>query len=81
MRTNVPKPTPAATTQPQDRKRQITLALESIRVAAANTNPTGQLPELIPNVDFGYWAAPHGWASALLIECVLALGDSGSARG
>ena len=64
----------AATQRGNPRQRQISAARESIDVALANTNPTGQLPELIPNLDqFSYWAAPHGWASSLLIECVLAL--------
>jgi GH15 family glucan-1,4-alpha-glucosidase len=45
-------------------------ALLLMRTALANTNPTGQFPELIPNMHYGYWAAPHGWASALFIECV-----------
>jgi GH15 family glucan-1,4-alpha-glucosidase len=49
------------------------LAMEELRVALANTSPTGQLPELIPRIRFDYWAAPHAWASSLLIECVLAL--------
>jgi GH15 family glucan-1,4-alpha-glucosidase len=56
------------------RQDQIAAARESLKVAVANANPTGQLPELIPNLEgYAYWAAPHGWASALLIECVLAM--------
>ncbi len=55
------------------RVEQRGLAMDDIRVALANTNPTGQLPELIPKVHFDYWAAPHGWAGSLLIECVLRL--------
>ena len=57
----------------EPRGRQVEQARALIRVALANTNPAGQLPELIPKGVFDYWAAPHGWASALLIECVLAL--------
>jgi len=49
------------------------LAMKDIQIALANTNPTGQLPELIPKMEFDYWAAPHAWASSLLIEAVLAL--------
>lgn len=63
----------AAGQQGDARRRQVEAARASIATALANTNPTGQLPELIPNMDFAYWAAPHGWASSLLIECVLAL--------
>jgi GH15 family glucan-1,4-alpha-glucosidase len=64
----------AAAADGRARRDQITGARQAIGVALANTNPTGQLPELIPKLDqFGHWAAPHGWASALLIECVLAL--------
>ena len=68
----------AAAVQGEDRRRQVDAARASIATALANTNPTGQLPELIPNLDqFRYWAAPHGWASSLLIECVLALQELG----
>ncbi len=44
-----------------------------MRTALAHTTPTGQLPELIPWNGYPYWAAPHGWASALLIGCVTLL--------
>ncbi|GMV98163.1 MAG: hypothetical protein HRF43_02800 [Phycisphaerae bacterium] len=57
----------------QERSRQRALAMENLQIALANTSPTGQLPELIPKILFEYWAAPHGWACALLIEAVLAL--------
>lgn len=45
-------------------------ALGYIRTALANANPTGQLPELIPWNGYEYWAAPHGWATAVLIDCI-----------
>ncbi len=64
-----------------DRQHLVDQARALIGVALANTNPTGQLPELIPKMDFGYWAAPHGWASALLIECVLALAELSHSTG
>jgi GH15 family glucan-1,4-alpha-glucosidase len=67
----------AAVEQGEARQRQVDAARESIATALANTNPTGQLPELIPQMDFAYWAAPHGWASSLLIESVLALQSLG----
>jgi len=63
----------ATATSAQQRSEQLELALADIRVALANTSPTGQLPELIPKMHFDYWAAPHGWASSLLIEAVFAL--------
>ena len=57
----------------EQRAEQLQLALADIRIALANTNPTGQLPELIPKMHFDYWAAPHGWACSLLIEAAIAL--------
>lgn len=56
-----------------ERIEQRRLAMEDIGIALANTSPTGQLPELIPKIMFDYWAAPHAWASSLLIEAVMAL--------
>ena len=58
---------------PSERDELIESALDDLRIALANTSPTGQLPELIPKMDYDYWAAPHGWACALLIEVVAAL--------
>jgi GH15 family glucan-1,4-alpha-glucosidase len=58
-----------------ERIEQRRLALEDIRIALANTSPTGQIPEIVPKIMFEYWAAPHAWASSLLIESVLALRD------
>lgn len=60
-------------TDQQERSRQRALAMEDLQIALANTNPTGQLPELIPKILFEYWAAPHAWACSLLIEAVLTL--------
>jgi GH15 family glucan-1,4-alpha-glucosidase len=57
----------------EEKRQQIGLAMEHLRVALANSNPTGQLPELIPKIMFDYWAAPHAWASSLLIESVILL--------
>jgi glucoamylase len=54
-----------------ERVSRVNQAKALLHTVLANTNPVGQLPELIPNTDgFAYWAAPHGWASALLIQCV-----------
>lgn len=60
-------------TDTTERQQQRDAALDDVRIALANASPTGQLPELIPKMDFDYWAAPHAWASSLLIEAVLAL--------
>lgn len=59
-------------TEDAERTRLQKEALENIRIALANTSPTGQLPELIPKMSFDYWAAPHAWACSLLIEAALA---------
>jgi oligosaccharide amylase len=49
-------------------------AVDYINFALAHATPTGLLPELIGlSPDTPYWAAPHAWASGLLIKCVLAL--------
>ena len=62
----------AAATRGEERARHLELADERVEAALAYTNPVGQLPELIPrNIAQDYWAAPHGWASSLLIQCVL----------
>ncbi|HUU84244.1 MAG TPA: glycoside hydrolase family 15 protein [Phycisphaerae bacterium] len=68
----------AAVLEGDSRAWQIDTARGLVATALANTNPTGQLPELIPRVDAAYWAAPHGWASSLFIECMLALQSLGS---
>jgi GH15 family glucan-1,4-alpha-glucosidase len=57
----------------QQQHEQIESARRLIHTAVAFANPTGQLPELVPNGTFAFWAAPHGWASSLLIDCVLRL--------
>lgn len=56
-----------------EKRQQVNLAMEHLRVALANSSPTGQLPELIPKILFEYWAAPHAWACSLLIEAVKVL--------
>ena len=46
-------------------------ALADLDFCLAHANPTGLLPELIGLYpDAAYWAAPHAWASALLLDCV-----------
>jgi oligosaccharide amylase len=42
-----------------------------VQFCLAHATPTGLLPEIIV-LDPGtpYWAAPHAWASALLLDCV-----------
>ncbi len=49
-------------------------AIEYINFALDHATATGLLPELIgTEQDTPYWAAPHSWACALLVECMLAL--------
>jgi len=51
-------------------------AVEYINFVLDHTTPTGLLPELIGRQpETPYWAAPHSWASGLLVECVLALDE------
>lgn len=51
-------------------------AIDYINFCLAHTTPTGLLPELIGlHSAPPYWAAPHSWASGLLVECVLALAE------
>ena len=46
-------------------------ALADLDFCLAHATPTGLLPELIGlQPDAPYWAAPHAWASALLLDCV-----------
>ncbi len=46
-------------------------ALTDLDFCLAHATPTGLLPELIGlHPDAPYWAAPHAWASALLLDCV-----------
>lgn len=48
-------------------------AAADLEFCLAHATPTGLLPEIIvlePGTP--YWAAPHAWASALLMECVRA---------
>ncbi|NLO74668.1 MAG: hypothetical protein GX100_11260 [candidate division WS1 bacterium] len=46
-------------------------ALADLDFCLSHATPTGLLPELI-GLEPGtpYWAAPHAWASALLVDCV-----------
>ena len=63
----------ATATETSERRTQRKLGMDELAIAIANANPTGQLPELIPKQWFAYWAAPHAWASSLLIEAVMVL--------
>ncbi len=47
-------------------------ALAYVRTCLHHATPAGCLPELMAAADFPYWAAPHAWASALLVKAVLA---------
>jgi oligosaccharide amylase len=47
----------------------------------AHATPTGLLPELIGIYpEYPYWAAPHSWASGLMVKCLLELGQTGVAQ-
>ncbi len=55
-------------------------ALADLDFCLAHATPTGLLPELIGlQPDAPYWAAPHAWASALLVDCVHELEGLGTA--
>lgn len=50
------------------------VAREYIRTALAYATPCGQLGELLlGDGNPWWWAAPHAWASALFVDCVLLL--------
>ncbi len=49
-----------------------TSARSFVRTSLAHATPAGCLPELMAAADFPWWAAPHAWASALLVKCALA---------
>ncbi|HCU35725.1 MAG TPA: hypothetical protein DGT21_09770 [Armatimonadetes bacterium] len=46
-------------------------ALTYINTALRHATQPGCLPELMAAAEFAWWAAPHSWASALLVKCVL----------
>ncbi|MFP3903135.1 MAG: glycoside hydrolase family 15 protein [Armatimonadota bacterium] len=46
-------------------------AAEYMQTALNHATPAGCLPELMAAPDVPYWAAPHAWASALMVRCVL----------
>jgi len=51
-------------------------ALGYIDFCLDHATPTGLLPELIgTQPETPYWAAPHSWASGLLVQCVLEMGQ------
>jgi len=65
--------TDSSSSKSEEYKQQ---AIAYINFALDHTTPTGLLPELIgTQPDTPYWAAPHSWASGLLIECALALDE------
>ena len=50
------------------------LAEGYIHFCLDHATPTGLLPELIgTRPDYPYWAAPHSWASGLMVKCILEL--------
>jgi oligosaccharide amylase len=64
----------AATADENGEARQWTSKAEAyIGAALTHATPSGLLPELIPQVaGVPYWAAPHAWASALMVRCAIA---------
>ena len=46
-------------------------ALTYIDTSLGHATQPGCLPELMAAAEFAWWAAPHSWASALLVRCVL----------
>lgn len=63
--------------KPDEARELRARAVEYLRLCLARTTPTGLLPELIGlQPDTPYWAAPHAWASALMVRCVHLLDDT-----
>lgn len=63
-----------ADSRPADASRWAQRAREYIRFCEEHTTPTGLVSELIgTEPSTPYWAAPHAWATALHITCLLAL--------
>lgn len=56
---------------PAEAHKHVEEALAYIHTALNHATVAGCLPELMAAREFPYWAAPHGWASGLLIKCVL----------
>lgn len=69
----------ALTYASEDPERAVALrsrAVGYLDFCLAHATPTGLLPELIgTRPEYPYWAAPHGWASGLMVKCVLALSE------
>jgi oligosaccharide amylase len=57
--------------EPEQARQMVASALTGIRTCLAHATVVGCLPELMAAPQFAYWAAPHGWASGLLVKCVL----------
>ncbi len=60
------------TDEPAKARELADSALDYVRTCLHHATPAGCLPELMAAAEFPYWAAPHAWASALLVKCVLA---------
>jgi len=58
-----------------DRARELKAKAEGyIHFCLHHATPTGLLPELIgTQPEYPYWAAPHSWASGLMVKCGLEL--------
>lgn len=66
---------------PAELRSHADAAMTYIRTALAHVTPAGHLPELIPWNGYPWWAAPHGWASALLVQCATMLRALRTATG
>jgi GH15 family glucan-1,4-alpha-glucosidase len=69
----------------QDARRAADLRTKAegyLEFCLAHATPTGLLPELIGIYpEYPYWAAPHSWASGLMVKCLLELGKAGGTDG
>jgi len=57
--------------EPAEAERLAAGALDYVHTCLHHATGAGCLPELMTAAEYPYWAAPHAWASALLVKCVL----------
>ncbi len=57
--------------EPEAAAEMVADSLAYIDTALGHATEPGCLPELMASAEFAWWAAPHSWASALLVKCVL----------
>lgn len=64
------------TSEPDQARYWRDKAVGYIEFCLNHATGTGLLPELIgTRAEYPYWAAPHSWASGLLVKCVLELDE------